>query len=151
MKRTTMSELERAVYDLAEAGALDAAHAVLYPRPIGKLVRAGLIERTEVMAEDGRPVTVFRAVRAPTDTRPPRSLTPASVAPVAIARTIPAPPPPVSTPAPDPMGTLVCRVPQAWIDTLDAMGFESRSEAARIMLGKALASGSGARLRKTGA
>lgn len=139
MKRNAMSDLERAVYDLAEAGALDAAHAVLYPRPIGKLARAGLLERVEV---DG--VLVYRAVRAPTDTRPART----TIAPPTVTQAPPAPPP---APAPDPMGTLVCRVPQAWIDTLDAMGFESRSEAARIMLGKALANASGARLRKTGA
>jgi hypothetical protein len=45
-------------------------------------------------------------------------------------------------PAPDAMVTLVCRIPQAWLDTLDAMG-PTRSEAARRMLGKALAQGSG--------
>jgi hypothetical protein len=38
--RNTMSDLERAIYDLAEAGLLDATRARLYTRPVGKLLRA---------------------------------------------------------------------------------------------------------------
>ncbi len=132
MKRNTMSDLERAVYALAEAGALDASHAVLYARPIGKLARAGLLTR----AADG----AYLAVRAATDTRPPRATIapPASVALIA----------PKAPPAP-PMGTLVVRVPQEWLDVLDAMG-PDRSTALRTVLGRALASASGSRMRKAG-
>ena len=130
--RNTISDLERVVYDLAEAGALDAAHAILYPRPIGRLARAGLLRRRE----DGS----YEAVRAKTDTRPPR----ASVAPPAPA-SVP-PPAPVDV---DPMAPLVVRVPQSWIDTLDAMG-PDRSQALRRVLGRALAAVSGSRLRKVG-
>lgn len=44
-QRDTMSDLERAVYDLAAADKLTAAHSRLYSRPIGKLARAGLLRR----------------------------------------------------------------------------------------------------------
>lgn len=44
-QRDTMSDLERAVYDLAAADRLTAAHSRLYARPIGKLARAGLLRR----------------------------------------------------------------------------------------------------------
>lgn len=124
-----MSDLERAVYELAEVGALDASHAVLYARPIGKLARAGLLSR----AADGS----YLAVRARTDTRPPRStMVPGSTFPV----------PQSVAPTPPPMGTLVVRVPQEWLDMLDAMG-PDRSTALRTVLGRALASGSGMRPR----
>lgn len=133
MKRNTMSDLERAVYDLAEAGALDASHAVLYARSIGKLGRAGLLTKDDA--------GVYRAVRAASDTRPPKPGTmppPAPQKPVA----------PAAPPAP-PMGTLVVRVPQDWLDILDAMG-PDRSTALRTVLGRALAAGSGSRMRKAG-
>jgi hypothetical protein len=42
--RNTMSESERILYDLAETGALDAIKARLYPRPVLKLMRAGLLK-----------------------------------------------------------------------------------------------------------
>lgn len=126
MKRNGMSDLERAVYDLADAGALDASHALLYARPIGRLARAGLLTKD---AETG----AYRAVRAASDTRPPSR---GSVIPAA---------PPEPKPV---LGTLVCRVPEEWLEVLDAMG-PSRSEAARVMLGRALANASGAR-RKVG-
>jgi hypothetical protein len=45
------------------------------------------------------------------------------------------------------MGTLVVRVPQEWLDLLDSMG-PDRSAALRTVLGRALASASGARMRK---
>lgn len=123
--RNVMSDLERAVYELAEAGALDASHAALYARPIGKLARAGLLTR----AADGS----YLAVRAATDTRPAR---PGTV-----------PPPAPTKPAAPPMETIVAKVPAEWIDVLDAQG-TSRSEAIRALLGKALAHGSHARLKK---
>jgi hypothetical protein len=130
-----MSDLERAVYELAEVGALDAAHAVLYARPIGKLARAGLLTKTL----EG----VYEAVRAATDTRPPRAtIAPRPVSMAPAAKTEPAPPP-------APMETIVAKVPAEWVPVLDAMG-PSRSEAIRRLLGKALMSASGARLRKTG-
>lgn len=133
MKRNTMSDLERVVYDLAEAGALDAAHAVLYPRPIGKLARAGLLHRRE----DGS----YEAIRAQSDTRPPPR---ASERPPAVLAT-PTPKAPPA-PKPDPMGTLVVRVPAEWLDVLDAMG-PDRSQALRAVLGRALAAKSGERKR----
>jgi hypothetical protein len=125
--RNTMSELERAVYDLADAGALDAAHAPLYARAIGRLAARGLITRDEH--------GVYRAVRAATDTRPPR------------AATVP-PPKPSEPPTEEsePVGILVVRVPQSWLDVLDARG-PSRSAATRAILGRALAAGSGQRKR----
>ena len=106
--RNTMSDLERAVYDMAEAGILDAVRARLYTRPIGKLERAGLLAP--------RKGGGWEAVK--TGTMPP--------------------------PAVDPLVSLVTRVPQSWVDTLDAMG-PNRSEAARTVLGKGLAAGSGLR------
>jgi hypothetical protein len=109
--RNTMSDLERAVYDMAEAGILDTTRARLYPRPIGKLERAGLLRRSA----DGQR---WEAVRTGTM------------------------PPPAETP--DPLVSLVTRVPQSWVDTLDAMG-PTRSEAARMVIGKGLAAGSGLR------
>jgi hypothetical protein len=129
-----MSELERAVYDLADAGALDAQHTPLYARAIGRLVARGLVVR----GPDG----TVRAVRAATDTRPPRA---GSVHPPALPREEPAPSVPPE-PAPEPQGVLVVRVPQSWLDLLDSRG-ESRSAAVRAILGRALAAGSGARRR----
>jgi hypothetical protein len=142
--RNTMSDLERVVYDLAEAGALDAAHAVLYPRPIGRLVRAGLLVRDE---HGG-----YRAVRAATDTRPPPArVTPppfeqARLGPVGVPARAPSTPPPAPREAP--LVTLVVRVPQEWVDTLDGMG-PDRSTAARALLRRALSSASGTRQRVT--
>ncbi len=127
MKRSTMSDLERAVYELAEVGALDASHAALYARPIGKLARAGLLTRT--------PDGAYQAVRAATDTRPPRT----TIAPAAV---IQAPPKAPS------MYPVQARIPQEWVDAIDAMG-PDRSTTLRALLGRALANGSGAR-RKTG-
>jgi hypothetical protein len=45
-----ITKLERAVYELVEAGSIDGAHASLYRRELAALRRAGLVER----AEDGR-------------------------------------------------------------------------------------------------
>ena len=98
-----MGDLDRPGYDLAAVGALTPARARLYPRPVGKLMRAGLLER----ARDG-------------------SLRPSSHPPAA-----------PDAPKVEPMATLVVRVPQAWIDTLDAQG-EDRSTAAREALAKGL-------------
>lgn len=55
---------------------------------------------------------------------------------------------PPAAPNPDELVTLVCRVPRAWVDTLDAMG-PNRSEAARRMLSKAMA-GSGTMRKVSG-
>ena len=133
MSNHAMSELERAVYDLADSGALDAKHTPLYARTVGRLVARGLLVR----APDG----AVRAVRAATDTRPPRA---GSVHPPALPRE--EPPASVAPPAPpaEPQGILVVRVPQSWLDALDARG-ESRSAAVRAILGRALAAGSGSR------
>jgi len=119
-----MSDLERAVYELADIGALGPAQAPLYARSIGKLARAGLLRRRE----DG----TFEAVRAATDKRP----RPASVPPPALAGV-----PPLALKSP-PMETLVCKIPAEWMDVLDAMG-PNRSEAARVVLGRALKHASG--------
>ena len=129
-----MSELERAVYDLADAGALGPKQTPLYARAIGRLVARGLLVR----GPDGS----VRAVRAATDTRPPRA---GSVHPPALPREEPAPAPEPEPPA-EPQGVLVVRVPQAWLDLLDSRG-ESRSAAVRAILGRALAASSGARRR----
>jgi len=137
MKRSTMSDLERAVYELAEVGALDASHAALYARPIGKLARAGLLTRT--------PEGAYVAVRAATDTRPPR----ASIAPARVTQTPPPPVAPIVPKAPS-MYPVQARIPAEWVEVIDAMG-PDRSTTLRALLGRALANGSGARLRKTGA
>ncbi len=127
---TTLSELERAVYALADAGAIDARTAPLYQRALGRLAALKLITRHE----DG----TYRAVRAATDRRP--------TLPPALPREEPkSEPPPAAEPV-EPQGVLVVRVPQAWLDALDARG-ESRSAATREILGRALASGSGSRRR----
>lgn len=128
-----MSEItvtDRAVYELVDRGAIDAAHAGLYRRSLLRLANRGLIRRLESGA--------YASVRAETDTRP------------AHAPTIPAPPPPTvappsSAPEAEPMATLVVRVPQHIIDTLDAIG-PSRSKAARAVIARALGSG----MRKAG-
>lgn len=132
-----MSELERAVYDLVDAGAVDAKHTPLYARTIGRLVARGLVVR----GPDGS----VRAVRAATDTRPPRM----SVPPIPREEPAPSVPPPAPRPSEPPaerQGILVVRVPQSWLDALDARG-ESRSAAVRTILGRALAAGSGQRRR----
>lgn len=123
-----MSEItvtDRAVYELVERGAIDAAHAGLYRRSLLRLANRGLVRRLETGA--------YQAIRAATDTRPPLAN--------AHVPTIPAPPPP-SAPAPESeaMVTLVCRVPQHILDTLDSIG-PSRSKAARAVLDRALGSG----------
>lgn len=112
---------ERAVYELVERGAIDAAHAGLYRRPLLALARAGLVRRED----DG----AYTAIQAKTDKR-------ASTPPPA------APPPPAS----EPMQTLVVRVPAAMLEALDAIG-PTRSEAARVVLARALAARSGQRIR----
>ena len=134
-RKNTMSDLERAVYELAEVGALDASHAALYARPIGKLARAGLLTRT--------PEGAYQAVRAATDTRPPRT----TIAPAAVSQTPPPPRLPVAPKAPS-MYPVQARVPQEWVDLIDAMG-PDRSTTLRTLIGRALANGSGAR-RRTG-
>lgn len=104
-KRNTMGDLERVVYDLAEAGALTRERARLYPRPVGKLMRAGLLAK----APDG----ALRPSTAPPALEPERA------------------------PVPPPMATLVVRVPQEWLDTLDAQEGD-RSTAAREALARGL-------------
>jgi len=127
MTTKSLGPAERAVYELAEHGALDAAHAALYRRPISALARMGLLTRTE----DGG----YEAVRAATDKRP-------TLAPTSARRT--SEPPPPSTPKPEPLETLVVRVPPAWLEALEAQG-PNKSEAARQILGRALAAKSGSR------
>jgi hypothetical protein len=116
---------ERAVYELVERGAIDAAHAGLYRRPLLALARAGLVRRDD----DG----AYTAVQAKGDKR---ASTPPPAAPVSV------PPPPEAPP----MQTLVVRVPVAMLEALDAMG-PTRSEAARLVLARALAARSGQRMR----
>jgi len=111
----------RAVYELVDSGAIGAAHAALYRRPLAELANAGLVRRLD----DG----AYVAIRAAGDKRP-------SVAPARAS----APPPPKATP----LETLVVRVPPEWLAALDAIG-PNRSEAARAIIGKALARASGTR------
>jgi hypothetical protein len=121
-KMTNSSRLgpaERAVYELVERGAIDAAHAALYRRPLIALHKHGLVKRLESGA--------YEAIRASTER-------------AAHAETMPAPPPPSSTPEVEPMATLVVRVPAHIIATLDEIG-PSRSKAARAVLTRALGSG----------
>jgi len=120
----------RAVYHLVSTGQMTPWIVGMYRRQLGALAAAGAITRDAEGAYHARPLSEAPVRR----TTPPPKSTPAPVA--APAEVHP------------PMGTLVCKVPQEWIDILDAMG-PTRSEAARTMLGRALASGSGARLRKT--
>ncbi len=126
-KTDRLGPAERAVYELAERGAIGAAHAALYRRPLSALARAGLVRRLDSGA--------YEAIRAPSDTRPP----PASEPP---ART--STPPPPALPRPEPMQTLVVRVPTELLEVLDSIG-PNRSEAARAVLKRALGSG----VRKT--
>lgn len=106
----------------------------LYKRQLNHLAELGVVQRRE----DGAYVVIAGDALQDPSTPPPKR---------------PSAPPPKSSPPPapepkaEPMGTLVARVPQAWIDLLDSMG-PTRSEAARVLLGKALAHASGARLRK---
>jgi hypothetical protein len=116
---------ERAVYALVERGEIDAAHAALYRRPLLLLARHGLVKRRDDGAYEAVRATVHPTV-APTIPAPP--------APVATI------PPPSSTPEVEAMATLVVRVPQHIIETLDSIG-PSRSKAARAVLQRALGSG----------
>jgi len=127
-KTDRLGPAERAVYELAERGAIGAAHAALYRRPLAALARAGLVRRLDSGA--------YEAIRAPSDTRPPP---PASEPPQA-----PSVPP---APRVEPMQTLVVRVPVELLEVLDALG-PNRSEAARAVLRRAL--GSGVRKARTG-
>jgi hypothetical protein len=115
-----ITKLERSVYLLIEAGAIDASHASLYRRELAALRRANLADR----AEDGS----WYVIRAKTDTRPP-------------------PPGSGTRPAvrPEPMTTLVAKVPETAIAALDAMG-PNRSENLRAVLMAALKPG----VKKTG-
>jgi hypothetical protein len=104
-----LTPADRAVYHLAERGGLDAAHAALYRRQLSNLARHGLVTRMP----DGAYLVVPSRTHMPSE-----------------------PPPAPSEP---PMATLVVRVPQAWLDELDAHG-PTRSEALRAVLGPAVKS-----------
>jgi hypothetical protein len=119
----TLGMAARAVYELVDAGAIGPQHAALYRRPLAELMAAGCVRRLESGA--------YESVRAATDKRP-------SSAPPARSTQ----PPP--EPKPEPLETLVVRVPPAWHAALEAIG-PSKSEAARAILGRALARGSGTR------
>lgn len=117
----TITITDRAVYELVERGAIDAAHAGLYRRNLLALARHGLVRRLD----NGS----YAAIRAATDTRPPEA-----PAPVTTVSSVP-PPPEVEA-----LVTLVVRVPQEVIDMLDAIG-PSRSKAARAIFARTLGSG----------
>lgn len=120
---------ERAVYHLVEAGQVTPTTAGLYRRELRALGAHGLVTRTE----DGG----FAAVLVQGEPRP-KSTPPPSAPP---SRPYHEPPRAVRS---APMSTLVARVPQEWLDLLDARG-PDRSTALREVLGRALAAGSGIR------
>lgn len=118
----------RAVYHLVSTGQMTVHVVPLYKRQLNHLADMGVIRRRE----DGAYEVIDGDAVKGASTPPPKR---------------PSAPPAAPEPKAEPMGTLVARVPQAWIDLLDSMG-PTRSEAARVLLGKALAHASGARLRK---
>ncbi len=111
MQRKELGPADRAVYALIERGGIDAAHAALYRRQLSGLARAGLITRDE---QGG-----YHAV-------PSKGSTPGSI-----------PAPPVRREPP--MGTLICRVPQAVLQAIDSLG-PTRSDGARELLARGIAS-----------
>jgi hypothetical protein len=129
---------ERAVYHLVEAGRVTVYTCGMYRRELRALAEHGLVQRTD---DGGWAPILVQGQPAPKTTPPPRDVAiDVALPPVRQPTMLPSAPP-VHGP---PMNTLVARVPQEWLDVLDAMG-PTRSEALRAVLGKALAARSGSR------
>lgn len=141
-KNHSITPAERAVYQLIEdRGGMDRTHTALYRHQIAALRKAGLV----IDHPDG----ILRIV-------PDRGSVPPPGEPARVARSTmrpPAHPAPQAAPAPPaeprepPMGTLVVRVPPAWLDALraEAGASETVSDVVRALLGKHLAGASGSR------
>lgn len=108
----------RAVYELVERGAIDAPHAALYRRELMLLRVHGLVDKRA----DG----AYVAVRAPGDTRP---------------KSEPPPGPVVETPKTEPMVTITARVSSAVVAALERLHADTRSDAIRVLLERAVDAG----------
>jgi hypothetical protein len=128
---------ERAVYELVEAGRVDATRSGLYRSALRRLEAHGLVLRRADGGWGLREASPLETDAPP----PPRHSTMRPASPVA-AVTPSAPPPPREPP----MVTLVVRVPQAMLDAIDASG-ETRSDGVRTLIARGLSAGSGARRR----
>lgn len=108
----------RAVYELVERGAIDAPHAALYRRELILLRVHGLVEKRA----DG----AYVAVRAPGDSRP---------------KTDPPPGPEPVVVKTEPMVTITARVSSAVVAALERLHAETRSDAIRVLLERAVDAG----------
>lgn len=107
----------RAVYELVERGAVDAPHAALYRRELLLLSVHGLVAK--------RPDGAYVALRAAGDTRPASE----------------PPPGPVEAPRTEPMVTITARVSAAVVAALERLAADTRSDAIRVLLERAVGAG----------
>jgi hypothetical protein len=154
-RRQTLGPAERAVFTMVElSGGFPRTLAPLYKRQLDALVRLGML--TPPNGDDMYHVTPGLSSTMPSashGSQPPPAH-PVIPAPPRVptihppASEPPAPPTPV--PAHEPMGTLVARVPQEWIDYIWTLDPKNRSNGLRTLLEpimKRRLQGSGARRR----